>query len=84
MWVVTYVKASQDVNGNPRRGWFCRLAGAPVDHWVEEGCFGEQSFTNWASQDEVLFLSDRFFRNLELEVTVKEYKRLWSIATERH
>lgn len=84
MWVVTYVKAPNDRNGNPRRGWFCRLADGAVDHWVEEGLQGESALSDWAARDETRFLSNGFFRNLELEVSVKEYKRLWSIAEERH
>lgn len=84
MWVITYIRAARTKNGNPRRGWFCRLTDGNVDHWVEEGYQGESALSNWAARPETRLLSDQFFRNLGLDVTVQEYKRLWSTATERH
>lgn len=84
MWIITKLNAAETVNSNPRRGWVCQLFGTGVVHWVEEGYQGPRALKRWMERDETRFLSDRFHEALTVDTTVKEYKRFWSIAEERH
>jgi hypothetical protein len=47
MWILNYVKAPNDVNGNPRRGWHAILKGEGVQVWIEEGYRGRQALMDW-------------------------------------
>lgn len=51
MWILNYLKAPNDVNGNPRRGWHAILPGEGVQVWIEEGYRGRDALMDWANSD---------------------------------
>lgn len=49
MWILNYLKAPNDVNGNPRRGWHATLLGEGVQVWIEEGHQRRMALNEWRS-----------------------------------
>ena len=51
MWILNYIKAPKDVNGNPRRGWHAILKDDGTQVWIEEGNRGTAAITDWMDTD---------------------------------
>ena len=60
------IKSTNDINGNPRRGWLRVDAGGSVRSWIEEGYEGEGAISAYKGEAETL----------PIYVTPKEYNRL--------
>lgn len=67
MTTVLYLKASNDINGNPRRGWL--VIGPDFTRWVEEGGEGTGALKRF--NPELLELDWT-----EIHISASEYRRL--------
>jgi len=79
--VIVYAKATNDLSGNPRRGWIIPGAGVDrADIFVDEGFSGRQALYDyfdigWRDYDRKWDF-ERETTEVTLEITAKQYKKL--------
>jgi len=73
MWIINYIQAANDANGNPRRGWHCILMDSGYSVWVEEGYEGRGALERFKE-------GRKTYEAYSYNVPLKEYRFLkkWS------